>query len=135
MRRLRHFGRLALDHRRSEIESAFEENRTVLHRENHRLFRGKAEALLGGIEGDISVGRLGESPLAHVALGQPGACRKFARTCRTLAMQRIEQSEPVPDPDGRHTEGAAEITQHFSDKRVELIAIEFSHCSPLQSGH
>src|ERR1700739_4992961 len=87
----------AFQHRSHQVECTFEIDRTILQREYHRLFRRQAEALLLPVEGDIAVGRLRQRPFTDTTFGKPGSLREFGRAGRTVAMQRIEQSEPKAD--------------------------------------
>ena len=57
--------------------------------------------------------------------------REFGHTGWTVAMQRIEQSEPETDAGCGYAKRAAEITQHLSDQGIQLVVVDISHDSNL----
>ena len=129
---------LALDHRRAQVEGAFQVNRAVLHREHHRLFRRQAEALVRRVEHDIAIGGLRQRPFPHVSRCQPGPLREFGSRRRAVLVQGIEQTQPVADANGGHAERASEIAEHLSNQSVQFITVDTTHdrssCCRTRSG-
>ena len=123
--------RFAFDHRRDQIESAFEVDGTVLRDEHHGLLRRQAEGLRGTVEIDVAARCLSERPLAYVALRQPtGSLRQFGRRDRPVVVERLEQAEPQSQSHRRYAEGSAKVGKHLADERMKLVLIELCHAIP-----